>query len=84
MKIEVLGPGCPRCDETYDLVRRALKESKLEAELVKVTDVFEIIDRGVTATPAMFIGGILIFQGRVPETEQIKGFMREHSSKSRN
>jgi small redox-active disulfide protein 2 len=80
MKIEVLGPGCPKCNETYDLVKRALKESNLEAELVKVTDVFEIIDRGVTITPAMFIDGKLLFQGRVPETEQIKRFLREHVS----
>jgi small redox-active disulfide protein 2 len=80
IKIEILGPGCKKCDETFDKVKRALKELNLEVELVKVADVFEIIGRGVTITPAMFIDGKLIFQGKMPEMEQIKRFLREHVS----
>ncbi len=79
MKIEVLGPGCPKCDSSFDRVKQVLEELKLEAELVKVTDVFQIIDRGIDFTPALIIDGKLILQGRVPTREQIRTILEELS-----
>jgi len=79
MKIEVLGPGCPKCDSSFDRVKQVLEELKLEAELVKVTDVFQIIDRGIDFTPALIIDGKVIFQGRVPTREQIRTILEELS-----
>lgn len=79
MKIEVLGPGCPKCDSSFDRVKQVLEELKLEAELVKVTDVFQIIDRGISFTPALIIDGKVIFQGRVPTREQIRTILEELS-----
>ena len=79
MKIEVLGPGCPKCDSSFDRVKQVLEELKLEAELVKVTDVFQIIDRGISFTPALVIDGKLIFQGKVPTMEQIRTILEELS-----
>jgi len=79
MKIEVLGPGCPKCDSSFDRVKQVLEELKLEAELIKVTDVFQIIDRGISFTPALIIDGKLIFQGRVPTREQIRTILEELS-----
>ena len=38
MKIEILGPGCSRCRATEELVRKALAELKLEAEIAHVSD----------------------------------------------
>lgn len=35
MKIEVLGPGCPKCHDTFERVRQVLDELKLEAELMR-------------------------------------------------
>jgi len=77
LKIEVLGPGCTKCDNTFDKVKAALDELNLEAELIKVTDVFEIIDRKVSFTPALIIDGKLVFQGKVPTTEQIRNILKD-------
>lgn len=71
-KIEVLGPNCSKCDNTFKKVNQALDELKLEAELIKITDVFEIIDRGVDVTPALIIDGEIKFQGKAPTVEEIK------------
>lgn len=79
MEIEVLDPGCPKCDSSFDRVKQVLEELKLEAELVKVTDVFQIIDRGISFTPALIIDGKVIFQGRVPTREQIRTILEELS-----
>jgi len=77
LKIEVLGPGCSKCDDTFNKIKVVLDELKLKAELVKVTDVFEIIDRKVSFTPALIINGKLVFQGKVPTTEQIRSILKD-------
>lgn len=46
MKIEVMGPGCPKCDDTFEKTKQVWDKLGLKAELVKVTDILEIIDRG--------------------------------------
>jgi small redox-active disulfide protein 2 len=80
MKIEVLGPCCAKCDDTFEKIKKALNELELKAELVKVTDIFEIIDRKVSLTPALIVNGKLIFQGKVPNREQIKAILQEYGS----
>ena len=80
LKIEVLGPGRAKCDDTFEKVKQVLSELKLEAEPIKVTDVFQIIDRGVNFTPALMINGKLIFQGKVPTQEQIREILNEQIS----
>ena len=80
MKIEVLGPGCSRCDETYEKVKQALNELNVEAEVTKVTDVFKIIDRGIDFTPALVIVGKVVSQGKVPKKEEIKKILEDQIS----
>lgn len=77
MKIEVLGPGCPKCDDTFEKAKQVLDELGLKADLVKVTDVFQMIDRGVNVTPALVIDGAIVFQGKVPNTEKIKEILKD-------
>ena len=79
MKIEVLGPGCPKCHDTFEKVRAVLDELKLEAELVKITDVFEIIDKGISATPALIVDGKVRFQGKVPSAAEIRNLLLEQT-----
>lgn len=80
MKIEVLGPGCSKCDNTFEKVKQALDELKLKAELIKVTDVFEIIDRGISVTPALIVDGKIEFQGKVPSIGEIKSLLLKEKS----
>ena len=53
MRIEVLGPGCPKCMSTEQNVRKALSELNIQAEVLKVTDIDVIIEKGVMWTPAL-------------------------------
>jgi small redox-active disulfide protein 2 len=77
LKIEVLGPDCATCDDTFEKVKQVLEELKMEVELTKVTDIFQIIDRGVNFTPALMVNGKLMFQGKVPTAEQIRKILQE-------
>ena len=77
MRIEVLGPGCSKCMSTEQNVKKALQELKLEAEVVKVTDIDMIIEKGAMWTPALVIDGKLALQGKIPTVEQIKQLVKE-------
>jgi len=76
MKIEVLGTGCPSCKRLEENVRKALKEAKVKAEVVKVDDLQEIIERGIMFTPALFIDGDMKVVGRVPSVDEIKKMLK--------
>ena len=75
MKIEVLGPGCPKCHALADSVGAALTELGLSADVTQVTDIMEITSRGVMATPALIIDGQVKVTGRVPSDEEIRKFL---------
>ena len=72
MKIEILGPGCPKCKSLEENVRQALAESNKSAEVVKITDINAMIDKGVLQTPALIIDGKIVSQGKLLSVEQVK------------
>ena len=72
MKIQVLGPGCPRCNQLYAAVDLAVRQLRLDCELSKVTDISEITSFGVMVTPALVVDGEVKFSGKVPRVEELK------------
>ncbi len=72
MKIEVLGPGCPRCKALAANAVAAATKLGLDAEVTKVTDINEITSRGVMLTPALVVDGEVKASGRVPSPEEIQ------------
>lgn len=76
MDIKVLGPGCPKCQQTEKMVKDAIAESGVEASVEKVTDVMEIAGYGVFGTPAVVIDGEVKSVGKIPKKEEILGWIR--------
>jgi small redox-active disulfide protein 2 len=72
MKIEVLGTGCPKCMSVEQNVKKALAELAVQADVEKVTDIQQIIQKGVLSTPALVIDGTVVFQGKNPTVDQLK------------
>ena len=64
--IKVFGPGCANCKKLEEVARTAVSLLKVEAEIVKVTDMQEIIAGGVIKTPGLMINGKLVSSGRIP------------------
>ncbi len=75
MEIKILGPGCPKCEQTEKLVKEAVKDSGVEASVTKVKDVMEIAKQGVFMTPAVVVDGEVKSVGKVPSKEDIKGWI---------
>jgi len=74
MKIQVLGPGCKRCDQLYDNVLLALRELDLsdKAELTKVKDIDAFVKYGVFITPALVINDDVVSAGKLLSVSEIK------------
>jgi len=77
MKIEVLGSGCSKCKRMYDNVAEAVKKSGIQADLVKVEELNEIVTRGVLMTPALFVDGEERVTGRIPTVNELIEILKE-------
>jgi small redox-active disulfide protein 2 len=77
MDIKVLGPGCPKCQQTEKVVKEAVAESGADAQVEKVTDTMEIAGYGVFGTPAVVIDGQVKSVGKIPTKEDVKSWFAE-------
>ena len=80
MKNEILGSGCPKCKKVAELTEQAARESGVEAEIVKVTNIKEIMNRGVMFTPALAIDGEIKSTGKIPSIEEIKNWLKKQET----
>jgi small redox-active disulfide protein 2 len=72
MDIKVLGPGCPKCQQTEKAVKEAVSETGVSATVEKVTDILKIGEYGVFGTPAVVIDGEVKSVGKVPTKDEVK------------
>ena len=74
MKVEVLGPGCKRCDQLYENAKNAVAEldSPAQIEVLKIADINYFAKMGVFMTPGLIIDGEVISTGKVLSSDQIK------------
>ncbi|MBE9582545.1 MAG: TM0996/MTH895 family glutaredoxin-like protein [Proteobacteria bacterium] len=77
MEIEVLGPGCPKCQQTEKIVKEAVAEAGMEANVEKVTDLLEIATYGVLGTPAVVVDGEVKSVGKIPQKEEVKAWLEK-------
>lgn len=77
MEIKVLGPGCPKCRKLNQLVDQVVSENNLNAEIIKVEDIMEIMNSGVASTPALIIDGVVVIKGRVPSKDELKKLLTQ-------
>ena len=77
MDIKVLGPGCPKCQQTENVVKEAVSEAGIAADIEKVTDVMKIAGYGVFLTPAVVINGEVKSVGKIPKMEEVLTWLKE-------
>ena len=71
-RIEILGPGCPKCKEMAENADEAAKALGIDYELVKVTDLGVMMGYRVMATPAIVVDGEVKSSGKLLRPEEIK------------
>ena len=75
MDIKVLGPGCPKCQQTERIVKAVVQETDSTATVEKVTDIMEIAGYGVFGTPAVVVDGEVKSVGKVPKPAEITSWI---------
>lgn len=76
MKITIYGPGCKNCVSLADNAKKAVAETGVEAEIVKVEDMKEIAMAGIMSTPAIAVDGEVKFKGKVASVAEIKALIK--------
>ena len=77
MDIKVLGPGCPRCEQTAANVKEAIAEAGISAQIERVTGAMEIAGYGVFGTPSVIIDGEVKSVGKIPTKEDVKSWLNK-------
>jgi small redox-active disulfide protein 2 len=81
MKIEILGMGCPKCNNLVKLAQETATELELSFEIVKITQIKDIMNYGVMTIPALAINGEVVVAGRIPAKEEMKKWLLENQTK---
>lgn len=84
MKIRILGPGCPRCEEVEKRAINVLAEMNVAADVQKVTDIKKIMGYNILATPGLVINDKVKCSGRIPSKEEIKKWIEEENNQASN
>ena len=71
-KIEVLGPGCMRCKETFRVVQHVVEQAGLPIEVIKDESIERMMALGLMATPGVAIDGKVVISGRIPKAEEVR------------
>ncbi len=71
-KLQILGVNCPYCTKLAENAEAAAKETGIEYEIEKVTEINRIMEFGVMMTPALAVDGEVKVVGKVPGIEEIK------------
>jgi small redox-active disulfide protein 2 len=74
-KITVYGPGCAKCKQAEELVRRVAAETRADVEVEKVDDIQALVKAGILATPAVAVDGVVKVSGRVPREHEVKAWL---------
>jgi small redox-active disulfide protein 2 len=70
-RLEILGTGCPKCHKLAEHAEAAARALNIEYDLIKVTDISQIIAHGVMMTPALVVDGTVKCVGTVPSVDEI-------------
>jgi len=73
--IQIMGPGCPKCEKLKQNAEEAARQLGIEALVEKVTDIGTITSFGVMMTPALVVDGEVKSMGKVLSPEEIKKFL---------
>jgi small redox-active disulfide protein 2 len=76
MKVQIYGTGCGKCNMLEKAAKQAISEMGVIAEVVKVSDINQIVEAGILATPGFAVEGEVKSMGRVPSNDEIKKWIK--------
>jgi len=77
MVIKILGSGCAKCKNLDRKVRELVEKQNINAEVLYVTDINEMIEAGIMMTPGLSVNGVVKSIGIIPKEEQLLKWFTE-------
>jgi len=76
MEIKVCGPGCANCTKAENIVKEAVADSGIDAQILKISDFAEMAKLGILSTPAVVINGQIKCVGKVPTKNEVLEWLK--------
>ncbi len=73
--IKILGTGCPKCKQTEAIIKEVMAREGIQAEVIKVEDIQQIMQYNILSTPAIVVDEVVIMKGKVPSTAEVLSFL---------
>lgn len=74
--IKILGTGCSKCKLMTRVVQEVISENSIDAAIIKVEDIMEIMKFNVIQTPSLVIDDVIVVKGRVPTKHEVLLFIQ--------
>ncbi|CAG1772798.1 hypothetical protein BAC2_03053 [uncultured bacterium] len=75
--VKILGSGCAKCKALHQRLLDLRTEHGLEFDLIKVTELREIMSYGIMATPGLVVNDVVKSTGVLPDATQILEWLKE-------
>ena len=76
MEIKVCGPGCANCTKAENIVKEAVIDAGIDAQVWILNDFAEMAKLGVLSTPAVVINGQIKGVGKVPTKNEVLEWLK--------
>lgn len=73
--IKILGTGCPKCKQTEAIIKEVIAREGIQAEVIKVEDIQQIMQYNVLSTPAIVVDEVVKMKGKVPTTQEVMNLL---------
>lgn len=76
--VKIFGIGCSRCRTLESIIRHLISQHSLQAEVIKVEDMQEMMGYGIMMTPGLVINEKLKSSGIIPKEDQLLNWLKEN------
>lgn len=77
MIIKILGTGCRNCVTLAENTQKALEELGMKAEVIKVTEMADIMGYGIMSTPGLVVDEKVVSYGKVLKPKEISQILEK-------
>jgi small redox-active disulfide protein 2 len=78
IEIKILGTGCAKCKSLEKLTSEVVEKNGIQATIIKVEDITEIMKYHILSTPALVVNEKVEIKGYVPSLSQIKEILSKY------
>lgn len=77
MLVKILGSGCTSCKNLERKVHDLVARNGIDAEIMKVSDIQDIVAYGIMRTPGLVVNEVVKSVGIIPRDDQILDWLKE-------